>query len=260
MQGFCRHRITVRVIGIMLMLTAFGTGPCAQSRTLQYNRGGERMNGRDVELLQKHLLYHGYDMSHFGVDGWFGPVTEAALIAYQRDRGMEPTGRITVAELGAALPWNPYHERLERTAALPERGRQEEIVLSDGKVVETYYGRLRIQRDPFDQTFIFRIDTESAPIELGRTRDQTMLRSPTGRFFAYEFPVYDDGRGRDSHIAIIDLLTERTRRIHAAEMVQSTELSTNPDTPFQEFYWTRHEQLLIRLYPPEGSYLVTVTE
>lgn len=232
----------------------------AQSRVLQYNRTGDRMNGRDVELLQKHLLYHGYDLSHFGVDGWFGPVTEAALLSYQRDRGMEVTGRITISQLMPELPWSPHHERLERTVALPQRGRQEQIVLTDGAVIETYYGKLRIQQDQFDEMFVFQIDTDSAPIELGRTRRDTLLRSPTGRFFAYEFPVYAQESEDDSHIGIIDLLTEHVRRIHAAEIVQAPELSTNPDTPFQEFYWTPAEKLLIRLYPPDPSYLVTVTE
>lgn len=240
---------------ITAMLFVAVTAAHSQSQTLQFNRSGERMNGRPVVVLQKHLLYHGYDLGGFGVDGWFGPVTEAALIAYQRDRGMEATGRISLSALEPSLPWYPTMARLERTATLPEIGTQQEIVCADRTVVDTYYGELRIQEATLQDGFIFQIDTAGAPIELGRTTSETILNSNSGRFFAYEFPDYAEEDGRESHIAIIDLLTEQTHRIYAAELA-----AVDLDTPFQEFYWTRSEQLLIRLFPPGGSFLITVKE
>lgn len=52
---------------------------------------GERMNGDDVLQLQRKLI--ALDFLPDGEDdGWFGPKTEAALIEYQRTRGLPETG------------------------------------------------------------------------------------------------------------------------------------------------------------------------
>lgn len=48
--------------------------------------------GRDVEFLQKQLIYLGYDLGPDGADGWFGTQTETALKCFQKDSRLPATG------------------------------------------------------------------------------------------------------------------------------------------------------------------------
>jgi len=47
---------------------------------------------KEVELIQAGLNYLGYPLPKFGVDGLFGPETEAAVKSFQDAHKMEPTG------------------------------------------------------------------------------------------------------------------------------------------------------------------------
>ena len=62
--------------------------------------------GSDVKLMQEMLLKLDYDLGSWGCDGDFGDCTELALIAFQKDVGIDADGEcgpITVAELNKAL-------------------------------------------------------------------------------------------------------------------------------------------------------------
>ena len=48
--------------------------------------------GNDVKQLQTNLILLGYNCGYWGVDGDFGDATESALIAFQTDHELEPTG------------------------------------------------------------------------------------------------------------------------------------------------------------------------
>ena len=61
-----------------------------------YLQQGER--GAVVSLLQKRLYKLGYKVA---VDGIFGPHTELAVLQFQRDNGLQPTGIVTPAVEGA---------------------------------------------------------------------------------------------------------------------------------------------------------------
>jgi hypothetical protein len=61
-------------------------------RVLAFNLCAVRMNGPDVAQLQRALVGRGFDVGRYGVDGWYGPDTRAAVIRFQRDTGLPVTG------------------------------------------------------------------------------------------------------------------------------------------------------------------------
>ena len=74
-------------------------------RNLYYNDGMRMLQGEDVADLQSRLLALGYDCGK--ADGYFGALTRAAVIAFQRDHGLEPdgiVGTLTRAALDDAMP------------------------------------------------------------------------------------------------------------------------------------------------------------
>jgi len=66
----------------------------------QPNMGGNPEDGGDVKLgkqimtLQNALLAKGYELPKYGVDGWYGKETAAAVKKFQEENGMDPTGNV----------------------------------------------------------------------------------------------------------------------------------------------------------------------
>lgn len=63
-------------------------------------------SGSDVEELQKALIKLGYSVGNYGADGDFGKSTEAAVMKFQKDHGLDDDGEVgplTVAALEKAL-------------------------------------------------------------------------------------------------------------------------------------------------------------
>ena len=91
----------------------------AEQKYVDYNEGGDVPVGKPtlrkgrtgsyVTLLQTKLVQLGYDLSPYGADGKFGAKTEAALKAFQRDRGLTQDG-ICGAKTWAALDDAPAIE------------------------------------------------------------------------------------------------------------------------------------------------------
>jgi peptidoglycan hydrolase-like protein with peptidoglycan-binding domain len=50
------------------------------------------MNGPDVVGLQRALERRGFSVGRYGIDGWYGPDTRAAVVAFQRREGLPVTG------------------------------------------------------------------------------------------------------------------------------------------------------------------------
>ena len=74
-------------------------------RNLYYSDGMRMLQGEDVSDLQRRLLALCYDCGK--VDGYFGTLTRAAVIAFQRDHGLETdgiVGTLTRAALDDAVP------------------------------------------------------------------------------------------------------------------------------------------------------------
>jgi len=61
-------------------------------RDLGLNDCSTRMNGPDVVRIQESLARRGYSLGPYGIDGWYGPDTRAAVVRYQRDAGLPVTG------------------------------------------------------------------------------------------------------------------------------------------------------------------------
>lgn len=67
-----------------------GVASATVTRTLSYQEGKPMMSGDDVKELQNRLLYLGYDCGE--ADGYFGPLTSAAVRAFQQKNGLEVDG------------------------------------------------------------------------------------------------------------------------------------------------------------------------
>lgn len=62
------------------------------ARVLSFNLCSPRMEGPDVVRVQRALVNLGFDVGRFGIDGWYGPDTRAAVIRFQRAMDMPVTG------------------------------------------------------------------------------------------------------------------------------------------------------------------------
>jgi putative chitinase len=69
-------------------------------------------DGHDVELMQRELIATGFDCGPAGVDGDFGTGTLTALVRFQTNHGLPPTGTCDAATWAAlgALTTNPHSE------------------------------------------------------------------------------------------------------------------------------------------------------
>lgn len=62
--------------------------------------------GEDVKILQMNLIALGYDLGSYGADGDFGPATQSAVIAFQENARLNPTGiadKETLEHIAAAM-------------------------------------------------------------------------------------------------------------------------------------------------------------
>ena len=71
-----------------------------EQRQLSYTPGQTMMQGDDVRALQEKLLYLGYAAGK--ADGIYGPITESAVVAFQKNSGLEVDGCVG-ADTWAAL-------------------------------------------------------------------------------------------------------------------------------------------------------------
>lgn len=83
------------------------------------------MRGEEVKELQKQLMKFGFRLDKFGADGIFGPETQAAVKAFQREIGVAETGimdEATKAALKADATLQKLQERAEKGLSIGSRG------------------------------------------------------------------------------------------------------------------------------------------
>ena len=88
MHDYCRDRATSKKRYFMAIRWIKDDAmPDDGEKVLVYGAVGE-----DVKIMQMNLIALGYDLGAYGADGDFGPSTQAALIAFQENTRLEPTG------------------------------------------------------------------------------------------------------------------------------------------------------------------------
>ena len=104
------------------------------------------MAGADVKAMQEMLMQLGYDLPRYGADGDFGSETLSALMAFQRDEGIQQSGRYDEkthaalmdaaadAEEDGAADDEPDIEPDQESSEPIESGARVKIVSEGGKV------------------------------------------------------------------------------------------------------------------------------
>ena len=82
---------------------------CPIGRYLEQTDSSNRSD--DVACLQAALNGAGYNSGP--VDGWFGPVTESAVVAYQTAAGLTVDGEVGEQTAGALSLWSPRRQARE---------------------------------------------------------------------------------------------------------------------------------------------------
>ena len=110
------------------------------------------MKGADVKTMQEKLLLLGYELPEHGADASFGPETEAAVLAFQKDAGLEEDGKYgdkTHDALMDALADREVQEETPPTVPVPDASEQDEeadATTSPKVVVVSEGGSVNIRR------------------------------------------------------------------------------------------------------------------
>lgn len=116
------------------------------------------LKGDDVKLAQKALQNLGHDIGKAGVDGSFGPATEAAVKAFQELKGLEVTGIIDDKTLEALKEANAATEDLTKSCegfidAITEIGGREKIIKSLKTAFEGVMNIVKPIKEAFREVF-----------------------------------------------------------------------------------------------------------
>lgn len=118
MRDYCKDRATASRRYFMAIRWIKDDGATENGEViLSYGSEGE-----DVRILQMNLIALGYDLGSYGADGDFGPATRDALIAFQENVRINPTGVYdaeTQQRMTAALNAVGDTDEPEETLPLP---------------------------------------------------------------------------------------------------------------------------------------------
>lgn len=118
MRDYCKDRATAKRRYFMaIRWIKDDTATDGGETVLAYGAEGE-----DVRILQMNLIALGYDLGSYGADGDFGPATRDALIAFQENARLTPTGiydKETQERITAALNAVGDTDEPEETLPLP---------------------------------------------------------------------------------------------------------------------------------------------
>ncbi|MBN1799778.1 MAG: peptidoglycan-binding protein [Spirochaetales bacterium] len=208
----------------------------AEPEALCLRESGKRMHGRQVELLQKMLIYLGYEVGKAGADGWFGPDTEKALKQYQRDRQLAITGCIRAGDIITELAWQPQLHVWQNSQPPVKALKQTVVNIEHGQSrnLRTYYGEHTIQTvNESDEWYM----------------DYTL--SPSGRFLLCLFySPWAEGGTYSIALICFDILTEKHYLMYAhwaLELIESENQIDPAGVSFGDFYWTVNEEIFFNV-------------
>ena len=102
MKDYCKSRANSKRRYFMTIRWIHGDEAAADPDVLKYGMN----DNADVKLLQLNLIALGYDLGTYGADGDFGNATKSAVMAFQQNVGIDPTGIAdanTLTVIAAAL-------------------------------------------------------------------------------------------------------------------------------------------------------------
>lgn len=105
-KGVCTDPLTygnTRVCAVVRYIEAEKSGKSATIISRVLKKKIVTMKGDDVKAVQAKLISLGYNLGKWRDDGKYGPCTRKAVIAYQKDNGLEVDGKVgpnTTAALG----------------------------------------------------------------------------------------------------------------------------------------------------------------
>ena len=117
MKSYCKTRATSSRRYFMTIRWIKDGSAVEEPNVLKYGSEGE-----DVKILQMSLLALGFNLGSYGADGDFGSATQAAVISFQTNVGLEPTGIVdtqTLAIITAALEANGDTDEPDETLPMP---------------------------------------------------------------------------------------------------------------------------------------------
>lgn len=109
----------VATTGLVLVAPAVShAADCAVTSYRTQTGSGQRHD--DVRCLQQALNEHGVDSGP--VDGWFGPVTAAAVVAFQAANGLTVDGEVGAETAGALGVWDASSRPAAAASSSGSRG------------------------------------------------------------------------------------------------------------------------------------------
>jgi peptidoglycan hydrolase-like protein with peptidoglycan-binding domain len=208
LYGRAQRLLAVLVFGVVAAMLPAQTGQVLELTT-------PRIHNSAVVDLQRFLAWSGYSLGTDGIDGWFGNDTESAVRRYQRDAGMEATGRIRLSEIDFNLTFEPTVEgmldgNIPASLALGEIWLDEEY--------HTYFGRFRAEHFydiPRNMMRIESIGSDALYVEVENDMGKV---SPSGRFISVEEIDFYAGDGA-SALVIADLVSGGVARFEYASFL-----------------------------------------
>ena len=241
----------MKKIFTVILFSVFTLSVFAQSEDNRLQLLNNRMNGRDVEILQKQLIYLGYDLGSDGADGWFGPGTSRALIKFQQDTGRGATtgkwsptdkvcdmnSRFTITK--TTKPTNSDKQNLRKMDLDDDISK-----FNTPKTFSSFFGSFVIaytnERRP---DYIGELGIPSFPAFNKVKIEKELVISPNGRYMAAV--LYDNyANTGSSGFVLIDLLTEKTFLLEYSKLETGLNTGLRDCVYDCEISWTKDNKLI----------------
>ena len=231
--------ILLKIIYALTLLFCFLL-PLEAEQLLSLN--DPKLKGAEVEQLQKVLLYYGFDLDKWGVDGVFGQATEKALKEYQKSIGKEPTGIISVDDIQIELIWEPKITGPVQKSVILKKNSRDSTIFA-GKKLTTRFGSWNIPSEN----------------NLGEKYYNFQL-SPSERFIIASFYSPNGDQSFGIPFYCHDLLTNKKELYYGFQIIgrnsdkdQNLIAEGKLSILIKSIYWSVNEQLFINIETIEAG-------